>query len=114
LSRSLPVIDDSGNPPIAEPMQVSIGARIISIEDTGNGRPGSVFVDWLVGAGATRVDSSDDAPPDARIVIRGAPSSPDARRHTEALEQTADVVLGSARPAFARVFASACARWVNS
>jgi len=84
------------------------------VVDTGDGASGRRFVDLLVDASATRIDSADDADPDMRVVIRGALQSPDRRLPEEVLEETADVVLGSARPAFARLFGSACARRVNS
>ena len=93
---------------------MAIGGRLISVADTGDGLSGRRFVDELVEAGAVRADSSDDAKPDTRIVIRGTPKSPEARLRAEAVEEAADLVLGSARPAFARLFTSACARWVNS
>ena len=59
-------------------------------------------------------DVARDANSDLRIVVRDAPKTPAARLRVEALEETADVVLGSARPAFARLLVSTCARWVNS
>lgn len=64
-------------------------------------------------AGATLLEQKSDANPDLRILIRGAPASAEARRRPEVLEEAADLILGAARPAFARLFASACARWVN-
>jgi len=88
--------------------------RRVSIADTGDGVPSLHFVDLLVQAGAARVELEDDAKADMRVVIRGTPRTSRARLRAEAMEEAADVVLGSARPAFARLFASACARWVNS
>jgi len=113
LKRSLHVVDDSSDPPV-RPSRVAIGGRLVSVADTGDGLSALRFVDGLIEAGAVRVDSSDDAEIDARIVIRGTPKSPEARLRAENVEEGADVVLGSARPAFARLFTSACARWVNS
>jgi hypothetical protein len=114
LKRSLHVIDGSGDPPVRAPSKVAIAGWLVSVADTGDGLSGLRFVDALIEAGAVHADSSDDAELDTRIVIRGTPKSPEARLHAEALEEAVDVVLGSARPAFARLFASACARWVNS
>jgi hypothetical protein len=114
LKRSLHVVDDSGDPPVRAPASVDIGGRLVSVADTGDGVSSLRFVDWLIEAGAVRVDSSADVKLDTRIVIRGTPKSPEARLRAKAVEEATDVVLGSARPAFARLFASACARWVNS
>lgn len=93
---------------------VSIGGRLVSVVDTGDGVASRRFVDLMLDAGARRVDASSDANADMEIVIRGTPKTPEARLRAEVLEQAADLVLGSARPAFARHFDSACAPWVNS
>jgi len=114
LKRSLHVVDDSGDPPVQAPRAVVIGDQLVSVIDTGEGRSSVRFVDLLVDAGAAHVDLARDANIDLRIVVRDAPKTPAARLRVEALEETADVVLGSARPAFARLFVSTCARWVNS
>jgi hypothetical protein len=114
LKRSLRVVGDCEDLPVQAPQTVTIGERLVSIADTGDGRSGLQFADLLIGGGATRVDSASDAKVDTRVVIRGTPKAPAARLRAEAVEEAADVVLGSSRPAFARLFASACARWVNS
>jgi hypothetical protein len=114
LKRSLRVIGDSGDAPVKAPLRVAIGARLVSVVDADDGLAALRFVDVLVDAGAARVDAAADANPDIRIVIRGAPRSAEAQLRAEVLEEDADVVLGSARAAFARHFASACAGWVNS
>ena len=114
MKRSLHVVDDSGDPPVQAPRAVVIGDQLVSVIDTGERRSSVRFVDLLVDAGAAHVDLARDANIDLRIVVRDAPKTPAARLRVEALEETADVVLGSARPAFARLFVSTCARWVNS
>ena len=114
MKRSLHVVDDSGDPSVQAPRAVVIGDQLVSVIDTGEGRSSVRFVDLLVDAGAAHVDLARDANIDLRIVVRDAPKTPAARLRVEALEETADVVLGSARPAFARLFVSTCARWVNS
>jgi hypothetical protein len=93
---------------------VTLANRLVSVADTGDGLAALRFVDQLVEAGAIPVNPSNDTALDVRVVIRGEPKSVEARRRAEDLEAHAHVVLGSARPAFARLFASACARWVNS
>lgn len=114
MKRALHVVDDSTDPPVLLPLNVTLAGRLVSVADTGDGLAALRFVDQLVEDGAIPVDPSNDAALDVRVVIRGAPKSPEARRRAEDLEAGAHVVLGSARPAFARLFASACARWVNS
>jgi hypothetical protein len=91
-----------------------LGERIVSLIDTGDGAAAAVFAKALVDAGATTMDSETESQADLRIVIRSAAQSPEASLRAELLEEAADLVLGSARPVFARVFGSACARWVNS
>lgn len=113
MKRPLRVVDHLGAPPPRPPSIVRLAGRLVSVVDTGDGASGDRFVDALVGVGAVRVDGAVDVNPDMRVVIRGTPQSPQASMRAEVLEETADVVLGSARPAFATHFGSACAHWVN-
>jgi hypothetical protein len=113
LKRPLPQYDEGQAPPDWEPRLLRIGTRLASILDTEDGTPSLRFSRMLVDAGATLLDDGIEADPDVRIVIRGAPTSAEARRRAEALEEAADLILGAPRPAFARLFASACAAWVN-
>ena len=114
MKRSLPVVNDATAPAVRAPSNVIIEGQRVSVYDAGDGGLSLGFVEQLIEAGAKRVGSADDTRADICVVIRGPLRTPEARRDAEALEGVADVVLGSARPAFARVFASACARWVNS
>jgi hypothetical protein len=114
LKRSLHVVDDSRDPPVRAPASLDIGGWLVSVAGTGDGVSSLRFVDVLIEAGAVRVDSSADLKFNTHIVIRETPKSPEARLRAETAEEAADVVLGCARPVFARLFASACARWVNS
>jgi hypothetical protein len=93
---------------------VRFGDLLVSVVDAGDGLASGRFVDVLLAAGAERVDSSGEATPHTRIVIRGTPKSREARLRAEALEETADLILGSVRLGFARYFGSACACRVNS
>jgi len=113
LKRSLRVVDEQGDPPVWTPRLLRIGDRLVSILDTEEGTPSRRFSNMLAQAGATLLEHHSDADPDLRIVIRGAPTSAEARRRAEVLEEAADLILGAPRPAFARLFASACAAWVN-
>jgi hypothetical protein len=114
LKRSLHVVDETGDPPVHPPRAVAIGGRLVSVVDTGDGRSALRFVDLLVDVGGAQVKLDHDANIDLRVVIRATARSAAARLRAEALEEAADVLLGSARPVFARLFASTCARWVNS
>jgi len=99
------VLDDSGDPPDGDRLWVSIGGRLISIVDAGGGRASRRFVDALLDAGATRIESPDEPRPHTRIVIRTTPGSPEARLRAEALEGSADLILGSVRPTFVKYLA---------
>ena len=101
MKHSLHVVDESRDPPIWTPVLLRMGRRLVSIVDTEDGKA------------SRRFDDEDDAEPDLRIVIRGTPASAQARLRAEILEEAADLVLGAARPAFARLLASACACRVN-
>ncbi len=114
MKRPLHIVGNSTDPVVHAPRAVSIGERLISIAGTGDERSVLQFVGLLVDGGAAPVDLANDARVDTRIVIRGTPNTASAHLRAEALEAAADVVLGSARPAFARLFTSACARWVSS
>jgi hypothetical protein len=107
------VVDEVHDLAVWTPRLLRIENRLVSIIDTDDGTPSMRFAKMLTNAGATLLDESADASPDLRVVIRGAPTSAEARRRAEELEESADLILGAARPAFARLFASPCARWVN-
>jgi hypothetical protein len=109
LKRSLRVVDESRDPPVATPTMVTVGRQLVSITDTGDGIASRRFIDALLEAGAARLDDGSGPKPDLRIVIRGAPKSPEARLRADVLEEAADLVLGADRPAFARLLALACA-----
>ena len=55
-------------------------------------------------SGARRHRTNTEAEPAVRIVVRSTPQSPEARLRAEVLEESADVVLGSPRRAFATRF----------
>lgn len=114
MKRPLRVLGGTAAPRPALPLLVRAGDRLVSVADTGDGSAARRFADALLSAGGEPVAAEVRALPDARVVIRAAVEPVDARLHTEALEESADVVLGSARPAFASLLAAACARGVNS
>ena len=97
-----------------EPVIVRIGRRLASVIDTGDGTAASRFGDALVRAGGHIVDSESASGPLTRIVIRTPLESPQARLRAEAIELDAELVLGSARSAFAERFVKACAPSANA
>jgi hypothetical protein len=113
LKRSLQVIDEKADSPAWTPRLLRVGDRLVSILDTEDGTPSRRFAEMVAEGGATLLEQNSDAIPDLRIVIRGAPVSAEARRRAEVMEEAADLILGAARPAFARLFASACAPWAT-
>jgi len=104
LKRALRVVDGDRT---ASTRWVIIGGTLVSIDDTGDGTASQQFAEALQDAGGAAVNPSDE--PDVRIVILGAVRSREARLRAGAREVSADLVLGSHRPAFAKHFASACA-----
>jgi hypothetical protein len=104
LRRPLPVLDKTAQAPTAFPLHVRIGPRTVSVVDTGDGNASRRFADALAQAGGTLLDPSEDVGADIRIVIRGNPLSQQGRLRAEALEESADVVLGSDRASFARYY----------
>lgn len=113
MKRLLPVVDELRDPPVSTPCLLRIENRLLSIIDTDDGTASLRFTKMLTDAGASPVETSAHASPDLRIVIRGAPSSAQGRARAEVLEESADLILGSARPTFATLLESAFSHWVN-
>ena len=95
-------------------MLLRVGTRIVSVTDTGDGSAARRFAEVLLDAGARSVTPHGAPPTDDRIVIRAPLPAARWRLRAEGLEETADVILGSVRPAFAALFASACTVGVSS
>lgn len=109
MKRSLQVVDEIRDPPVWTPIAVRIRGELVSVVDTGDGMASRRFVEALLAEGATPGEEDGSAPPTLRIVIRGATSSAEARLRADVLEEAADLVLGAARPAFAKLFAATIA-----
>ena len=100
MKRALHVVGGPRDHVPSEPVFVTLGDRVLSVADAHDGSAAEQFVACLRDAGAT--DAHGDVEADFLIVIRSAAHSAEARSRAKLMEQTADVVLGSARPAFAR------------
>jgi len=100
VKRALQVVGEPRDLLPSEPVFVTLGDRAVSVADAHDGLAAERFVACLRDAGATDADSHVEA--DFLVVIRVATQSAEARSHATRMEQTADVVLGSVRPAFAR------------
>lgn len=110
MKRPLHVFDGPVTERAPAPRLVCAGNRIVSVADTGDGSAAWHFASALLAAGATPLSPDAKQPrPDHRIVIRAALASAEAWQRSEALEASADVLLGSVRPVFAALFVSACA-----
>ena len=114
MKRPLRVFDGAAPAEPPPPVLLRVGTRIVSVADTGDGSAAQRFAAVLLDAGARRLTSDGAPPTDDRIVIRSPLPAAHWRRRAEALEETADVILGSVRPAFAALFASACTVGVSS
>jgi hypothetical protein len=110
LKRKLQVLGEPGEPTFGVRRLVNLGQVTVSVADAGDGSATARFVDELIEPGAAPTDAAADF----SIVIRTTPGTSERRLQESALEEGADLILGSARPVFAKLFGSACARWVNS
>jgi hypothetical protein len=110
LKRALHVVDELRDPPVWTPVIVQVGEKRVSIVDTGDGEATRRFVAELVKHGATPCEPDGEGALALRIVIRGTPSSADARLRADVLEEGADLVLGAARAGFARQLARQSAK----
>ena len=107
MKRALHILGEPRDAVAAEPEVVRIGTRVVTIEDAHDGTRARQLAEQMMAAGAERGASADADRADFRIAVRSTPESNEARLREEVLEETADLVLGSARPAFARRFAEA-------
>lgn len=113
MKRRLGLVGQPTSTRLAPPRLVRLGAELVSVSDTGDGSAADRFAALLCDAGASPVDP-EDHPVGLRIVVRAPLPSLEARARAEVLEEGADVVLGSVRPAFALLLAAACAPGVTS
>ena len=105
MKRSLEVLVEPNKERIAPPRVLRAGDTTLTVFDEGDGTASSRLASWLTESGATPLDAKLEikaSPEEIRIVIRAAAATAEQRRRAAALESAADVVLGSARPSFAR------------
>lgn len=114
MKRSLQVVDGPALPRPELPVLVRLGTQVVSVIDTGDGASARRFGELLLEAGGRPADPKDHLRLDHRIVIRADLPSVGERLRAEALEETADLILGSARPVFAACLAAACALEASS
>jgi len=100
LKRALQVLGDADDRAAVPPLHVSISGRVISVADPHDGSAAARFVSHLRGEGAVDAEQSPRA--DLQIVVRSVPQSHEARLRADAMEEAADIVLGSPRASFAR------------
>lgn len=81
---------------------VAVGSTLISVMDAHDGAMARRFGRMLAEAGGRAAKYDPSVVPDLRIVVRSAPESPEAHLRSEVLEESADLVLGSARANLAR------------
>lgn len=107
MKRALHILGEPRDAVAAAPEVLRIGSRVVRIEDAHDGTRARQLAEQMVHAGAERSASDEADRADFRIAVRATPESNEARLRAEVLEETADLILGSARPAFARRFVEA-------
>ncbi len=105
MKRPLELLVDSDGDRVPPPRVLRAGGTTLVVFDEADGSASSRLALWMAEAGATEVDKKTESEANLRtlrIVIRAPAQTAKARKRARALEAAADVVLGSARPAFAR------------
>jgi hypothetical protein len=104
LKRSLQIVGEPNDRTPAEPIVVEVDGQLVQIVDAHDGSAADRLASMLEQSGALRKRTDTETEPALRIVVRSMPQSPEARLRAEVLEESADVVLGSPRKAFATRF----------
>lgn len=105
MRRSLEVLVESDGDLIAPPQILRARDTTLAVFDEGDGSAAIRLASCMTEVGATQVDTGPEVEanlPAIRIVIRARALTAEARKRAVALEAAADVLLGSARPAFAK------------
>lgn len=102
MKRSLPIVEGSLDPRPPEPIVVHLGGSRVIVSDGQDGAQARGFANLLVDQGGTE-EKTEHAGPTVTIAIRSGGTSRESRIRADALEESADFVLGSVRPAFARL-----------
>lgn len=101
MKRSLPIAGKPSDVTAPAPSFVELGGLSIRIVDAHDGAAAKRFGELLIRQGARELEGPVEECA-LTIVIRSTPRSPEAHLRAEVLEETADLVLGSPREAFAR------------
>jgi len=105
LKRSLEILTEPVGDPGPQPRVLRAGDTTLMVFDEGDGSSSSRLASYMTDVGARQLDAERVADPNRgpiRIAIRFPALTAEARKRAAALEAGADVVLGSARPVFAR------------
>lgn len=101
MKRPLAIVGQDRGAAGFEPVALRVGETEVRVADTGDGGGAAVLADLLVAAGAERSPHDSSKPVSVYIVVwaptTGSPSN------ERMIEGKADFVLGSPRPAFARL-----------
>ena len=106
MRRPLTILGVPSDREPAEPITVDVGGRLVSIADAHDGSAARRFASMFEDVGARVHEANAPEEPVFRIVVRSTPQSPEARLRAEVIEETADLVLGSPRQAFATLLAA--------
>ena len=102
MKRPIAIVGQHRGATTIEPVALRVGQTDLRIADTGDGQSAAVFADMLVASGAERIPDDGSSQSSVYIVVR-APTSANPSNEREEKQSEADIILGSARPAFARL-----------
>ena len=105
MKRSLEVVDTAAEPTNTVTLELDLGQTTVLVSEVGDGQEAARFAEMLAAEGGTPATEAKGGRP-LQIVVRSTLRDRDALRRRAELEASADVVLGSARPAFAHWLAS--------
>lgn len=101
MKRPLEVVQRDGGADEPVNFELDLGRTSVTVSEVGSGEEAARFAELLVSAGAKHRAVPSPVHRALRIVVRTTPREREAVQRLAELEAEADVVLGSARPAFA-------------
>lgn len=105
MKRSLDVVSNAAGEARAVSVEVDLGRTRVRISAVGHGQEAERFAEMLTNAGG-RLPTDRGPAKRLDVVIRTTVREREALRQRAELEETADVVLGSPRPALAERLAA--------